>query len=108
LYQLQEDYRMPLTSVLPSPAGAILARVIRPEESDLPPAAAEAFLRFAFSQRDRGRMHELAAKNQEGVLTDVDRQELDSYLQVGMILDLLQAKARLTLSQAAKRPPSHG
>jgi hypothetical protein len=99
---------MSFTSVLPSPTGGILARVIRPEESDLPPEAAKAFLSFAFSQRDRARMSELSAKNQDGTLTEADRIELDSYLQVGMILDLLQAKARLTLSQAPKRRPAHG
>ncbi len=99
---------MPLTSIPALPAGAILARVIRPEDRDLTPAVAEAFLQFGFSQRDRDRMHELTLNNQEGTLTDADRLELEAYMQVGMILDLLQAKARLTLSQSTKRRKSHG
>ncbi len=93
---------MPLTFSDPSAtAGAILARVIRPEDADLCPAAAEAFLRFRFGPRDRERMHELAEKNQNGTLNDAERQELEDYLRVGMMLDLLQAKARLALSRAA-------
>jgi hypothetical protein len=99
---------MPLSSVPALPAGAILARVIRPKDSDLTPAAAEAFLRFTFSQVDRDRMHELAIKNQDGILLDAERLEMEAYMQVGMILDLLQAKARLTLSQTPKRRKSHG
>jgi hypothetical protein len=99
---------MPRTYAPPSAAAAILSRVIQPEESDLTPAAAKAFLRFTFSERDRERMHELAARNQDGLLTGAEQQELENYLQVGLMVDLLQAKARLSLSRAASRRAAHG
>lgn len=98
---------MSLTALPPSTTGEILARVIRPEESDLTPAAAKGFLGFAFNQADRDRMHVLARMNQEGSLKRAERRQLEAYLQVGMMLDLLQAKARLTLSRSSRRT-THG
>jgi hypothetical protein len=94
---------MASTAFQPGTAGAILSRVIRPKARDLSPAAAEAFLAFAFAETDRDRMHELARKNQAGSLTESERFELETYLQIGMMLDLLQAKARLTLSRGSER-----
>ena len=78
---------------------AILTRVIRPTQDDLSPAAARALLKFDFPAEDRERMHDLAAKNQAGKLTVAERQELDGYLRVGRLLDLLSAKARLSLKK---------
>jgi hypothetical protein len=82
---------------------AILSRVIKPRENNLPLAAARAFLRFDFDADDRQRMHELAVKNQEDALTDDERTELDAYVQVGLFLDLLRAKARHSLRKDLSR-----
>jgi len=76
---------------------AILGRVIQPEQGGLSVAVARAFLKLAFTADDRQRMHELAVKNQDGELTSAERQELDGYLRIGRLLDLLAAKARLSL-----------
>jgi hypothetical protein len=81
----------------PNNEAAILGRVIQPDHDDLSRAAARAFLRFDFMAEDRERMHELAVKNQAGKLTAPERHELDDYLRVGRLLDLLGAKARLSL-----------
>jgi hypothetical protein len=78
---------------------AILARVLHPEQDELPLAAARAFLRMGFGQYDRDRMHELAIKNQAGELTEAEQRELESYLRVGRVVDLLRAKARLSLAK---------
>ncbi len=78
---------------------AILARVLRPEQDDLPAAAARALLRLSFDQHDRDRMHELAVKNQADELTDNERRELESYLRVGRVVDLLRARAQLSLAK---------
>jgi hypothetical protein len=78
---------------------AILARVIRPDQGDLPPEAARAILQFTFSKADRDHMHDLAVKNQRGTLTPQEEQELASYRRVGRLLDLLGAKARLALKK---------
>jgi hypothetical protein len=84
---------------LPNSEAAILARVIQPEQDDLSPAAAKALLKLGFTQGDRDRMHELAVKNQDGALAEAEQHELDSYRRVGRLLDLLVARARLSLSK---------
>jgi hypothetical protein len=76
---------------------AILNRVIRPERDDLCPEAARSLLKLAFEQTDLDRMHELAVKNQHGGLTPEEQAEIVEYRQVGLLLDLLKSKARLSL-----------
>jgi hypothetical protein len=77
----------------------ILTRVIQRKRASLPKAAAKAMLEFQFPESDVGRMHELAEKNQEGKLTRSEGEELEAYLRVGRLLDLLSAQARLALSE---------
>ena len=45
-------------------------------------------------------MNELANKNRQGTLTDAERTEMEQYLGVGNFLNLMQAKARLSLAPA--------
>jgi hypothetical protein len=78
---------------------AILARAIQPERNNLPAPAARALLKLDFTAADRERMHALAVKNQAGKLTAAEHHELGGYLRVGRLLDLLGAKARLSLSK---------
>jgi hypothetical protein len=82
---------------------AILTRVIQPEQGDLSPAAARSLLKFHFPAEDRERMHDLAVKNQADKLTAAERQELDGYLRIGSLLDLLGAKARLSLMKCGRK-----
>ncbi|WP_261341159.1 hypothetical protein [Fimbriiglobus ruber] len=42
-------------------------------------------------------MHDLAVKNQEGDISAAEQDELDGYRRVGRLLDLIGAKARLSL-----------
>jgi hypothetical protein len=79
----------------------ILARLVRPEEDDLTPEAARALLRLQFDEWDLARLHELVTRNQDGILTAGEQTELDSYLRVSALLDLVQAKARRTLKKHA-------
>ena len=81
---------------LTTPTG-ILSRVIRPEENNLPQAAAEGLLRLRFEQGDLDRLHDLAEKSQAGELRPEEREEMESYRQIGYLLDLLHSKARLAL-----------
>lgn len=76
---------------------AILARVLQADEGALPVAAARAFLKLGFGQQDRNRMHELTVKNQADTLTKSERSELESYLRIGRLVDLLWAQARRSL-----------
>ena len=76
----------------------IFKRLIRPKEK-LSQAAARALLRFNFDEADRARMHELALKNQADELTAKEERELQSFLKVGLFLDLIHAKAKLSLGK---------
>ena len=55
--------------------GAILARLIRPDE-DLPLEAARALLDIRFDRDDLDRLHELVTKNQDDTLTPSERADL--------------------------------
>ncbi len=80
---------------------AILARLIRPDDDDLPAAAAEAWLKVRFEEHDLDRIHELLTRNQAGALTPSERDELETYLRVSSFLDLMHAKARRSLTHHA-------
>ena len=94
---------MATTHTIPSSTeAAIIARMIHPEKDDLPKATAQAVLRlFSLDQDDLDRMHVLAVKNQDGALTPAEKAELESYVRVSYFIDLVHAKARLSLK---KRP----
>jgi len=70
---------------------------MEPEKNKLSPEAARSLLELGFSERDRVRMNELARKNQEGLLDDAERQELEDYVKVGDVLSLIHLKARKSL-----------
>jgi hypothetical protein len=100
---------MPNTPKLDRQKSAILTRAIRPENDDLSLAAARALLRFRLAERDCARLHVLLVKNQEEDLTVDERDELDGFMNIGMLLDILQAKARAALARTVDRSSrAHG
>lgn len=76
---------------------AIWAKIIAPEKKVLSSTAARAILKLKFSAQERAYMNELAQKNQEGLLSDAERDELEAYVKVGDVLSLLHLKARRSL-----------
>ena len=64
---------------------------------DLSPEAARAILRWKFSSRSLRQINQLAKRNQGGAITAAEREVLERYLRVGSLVNLLQAKARLSL-----------
>ena len=88
-----------MQTVTTNSEAAIWSRVIEPENNGLSPEAARSLLELGFSERDKVRMNELAAKNREGLLTDAERQELEGYVKVGDVLSLLHLKARKSLKR---------
>jgi hypothetical protein len=78
----------------------ILTEVVHPDRPDLPAEFARTILDLKFSPAAIGRMNELAEKNRLGTLTEAERGDLEKYLRVGNFLNLLQAKARLSLKDA--------
>ena len=49
---------------------------------------------------DEERVKDLSAKARAGSLTEAETQELDSYLHVGMLLGVMQSRARRLLTKA--------
>ena len=86
----------------------ILTRAIQPKKKNLSVSAARALLRIQLDAQDRERLHELLVKNHDDKLTQNERAELDSYFHVGMLIDLLQAKARAVLHAAGRRSIRNG
>ena len=86
---------------------AILMRVLHAERDDLSATAARAFLKLGFDAEDRDRMHELAVKNQSDDLSARERRELESYLRVGRLLDLLSARAHRSLAKRKRARSVH-
>jgi len=87
------------TNHSPVSAAAILSRLISTENDIVTPAAAEGWLGIKFEQRELDRMHELAVRNQDGLLTPRERTEMENYRSVGFLLDLMHSKARLILKK---------
>ena len=76
----------------------MLSRVIGTNGGTWPKEASELILQFSFPQADRDRMNVLAAKARDGQLTTDEQRELDGYMRVGRFLELIKAKARLSLA----------
>lgn len=83
----------------PNTEAAILARIIRADEDPLSPDVARYLLSMRLPASDEERVNELSAKAQTGSLTEAETQELDSYLHIGFLLGVLQAKARGLLKE---------
>jgi hypothetical protein len=80
----------------------IFARVWESDQGKLPRTVARHILKLGFPKEDQGRMHELAAKNQEGRITAEELEELDNYVTIGDLLALLQSQARRTLKKTKR------
>ncbi|MBI1900281.1 MAG: hypothetical protein HYS13_04085 [Planctomycetia bacterium] len=90
------------TNTLQAPADAsIWQRVIRFKKGPSP-AAARALLELEFSESDRRRMRELAAKARAGTLSTSEEQEAETYERLGCLLDVLHSKARRVLKRRRK------
>jgi hypothetical protein len=78
----------------------ILARVVLPDAPTMSPAIATEILKLSFSNQDRQRMSELAAKAREGELTDEEIALTESYERVSSFLGFLKSKARISLKNS--------
>jgi len=78
----------------------ILKDVIAADRGDLSPEVARSVLQWKFTDRATARMNDLAERNNQGALTEAEREELEKYLRVGSFVNLVQAKARLSLQQS--------
>src|SRR5262245_27713951 len=79
---------------------AILARAINPMEPTWSTAASRTILDIKLPEADVARRDELAEKASEGTLTPEETAELENYKHAGRILELMKAKARVSLKKA--------
>lgn len=75
----------------------ILADVIAADQGDLAPEVAKSVLKWKFTDQAISRLNQLADRNNKGTISQAEREELDRYLRVGSLINLIQAKARLSL-----------
>ena len=81
---------------------AILGRILGNGKA-FSPALARHLLTLSFTPDDQARMHDLAVRNQSGLLSAPEREELRSYAHAGCLLGILHSKARQALEQSARR-----
>ena len=74
--------------------------VVAPDRPGLSQEAARSILSLGFTESARKRIGKLLEANNLGTIVSEERAELDKYLRVGQFLDLLQAKARVSLAQS--------
>ncbi|MGI8744880.1 MAG: hypothetical protein ACR2NN_20375 [Bryobacteraceae bacterium] len=83
--------------ITPNTEAAILSRIIQSDERELTPEVARYVLSMKLPSTDEERVNELSAKARSGSLTENETRELDSYLHIGTLLGVMQAKARRLL-----------
>jgi hypothetical protein len=84
----------------------ILARVLGNEEGRLPSDMARYLLSLGFGPADKARMHDLAVRNQEDLLSPNEKDELAAYAKAGTLLSILKSTARRRLRGKSKKTAS--
>lgn len=79
----------PVLDLLLDPVGRILT-----------PEVARRLVHLRFDQKAHARIHKLARKCNEGMLTEAERREYETYVYVVDFIAILQAKARALLKRA--------
>jgi hypothetical protein len=76
---------------------AIFGRLIQAKKSNLSRQLARFILSLGFDEADQARIEDLALRNQEGTLSEGEKEELFGYVKAGHLLALLHSKARKSL-----------
>lgn len=76
---------------------AILTRIFGDEAGAMSPEAARSILALGLGERDRARMHDLAARNQEDRLTPREREEMVAFAKATTLLSIWKSRARRAL-----------
>jgi hypothetical protein len=83
----------------------ILTDVINPQRGDFSASVAREVLNLHYSDRTQARIRDLLSSNNAGTISADERSDLDKYLRVGQFIDLIQAKARLSLAACGDDAP---
>ena len=78
----------------------ILEHVVSPVKGRFVPDVARALLDLKFDRAATKQIRQLLQKNNRGTISAQDRITLEKFLRVGKLIDLLQAKARLSITEA--------
>jgi hypothetical protein len=78
----------------------VLEHVVCPVKGGLAPEAARAILELKFDRAASKRIRQLLQKNNRGHISAEERITLEKFLRVGKFIELLHAKARLSLKEA--------
>jgi hypothetical protein len=78
---------------------SVLERLLDPATRCLTPESARALVALRADAVTQARIAELAERCNEGRLGTEDRREYETYVQVGNLIAILQAKARLLLRE---------
>ncbi len=88
-----------MTSQLQPSEATILQRLVDPRRCGWSEQAAQAVLKLCFPREDLDRASELADRANQGTLSAEEEREMESYLRLGSLMDLMQSKARLYLRE---------
>jgi hypothetical protein len=88
-----------MSAILEDHEAKILARSLEFEGKTFPPEFAKAIIDMKLDNSDKRRLKELSRKNKDGTLSAKESRELQGYLNVGMFVDLLKAKAYASLNK---------
>ena len=76
-----------------------LERILDPVSRCLTPEVAKRLVSLEFDRDIEERIEVLAERSTEGMLTEEERAEYDSYIRAGNFIAILQAKARKLLKE---------
>jgi hypothetical protein len=80
---------------------SVWSRFVLPLLDHLQPGVARKILRMKFTKSELSRMARLSELASEGMLTEEQRRELESYLRMGSILTIMHSKARVALKRCS-------
>ncbi|HEY2147746.1 MAG TPA: hypothetical protein VGH32_07395 [Pirellulales bacterium] len=78
----------------------MLDRLLDPVGQILTPEVARNLVKLRFSAKDRARIDKLARRCNEGLLTEKERREYETYVNAIDFISILQAKARARLKES--------
>jgi hypothetical protein len=87
---------------MPAITDAIFDSILRPQRGTISAAHARYIQSLDFTKAVKDRAEVLSYKAQDGLLSDSEQYELDTYLSADAFLMILQAKARTALRESSK------
>ena len=78
----------------------VLDRFLKPFTECLTPEVAQRIANLQLDSQSQARLDELAAKANEGQLTDDERQEYEEFIEGIDLMGILKARARTALAQS--------